>query len=372
MWPVVLAAPRSVGLICRDDSDEWRMEPGELASKSYNALKLKRLSFFLDVGLPHGNPMGFAFDGSLLIARNPHIRSSDDAADEFNAVLAALHLGGLPQEQVSSKDLSFGELQPTGYFRYRDAHDLAGRVQIALGEGEIGSYLGIDLRDPPKTLRADIEAAYASGKPVLTAIAPVSAAALLSAFSHYRRGELRNSMIYGWLVVEQIISLLWDQDFLGNPDVIGYEERRGGLNSVARQVAGKIELLAQAGLLGKTLYLDLSSARKARNQLIHRGTKPTHVDCRACLSAIADLIALKCSRLSVPFDPDPLKIDDRASSEGRPAGVVRSEDVDWTKVGMFRIMAPIPGEAAWRGDYESFSDITLRDASAEVREKGKS
>ena len=329
MWPSIIAAPRSIGIVCRDEFDSWRVEPGELASKSYNALKLKRLSFFLDVGLPHGNPMGFAFDGSLLIPRNPHIRSADDASDEFNSVLAALHLGGLSQEQVSSKDLSFGELQSTGYFRYQQAHGLAGRVQIALGEGEIGSYLGIDFRDPPKTFRKDIEAAYAVGKPVLDSIAPVNAAAVLSAFSHYRRGELRNSLVYGWLVVEQIISQLWEQDFLTDHKFIGFDERKNGLNAVARQVAGKIELLSQAGLLNKKLYIDLSSARKARNRLIHNDTNPSYQDCRACLSSISDLVAARCSRSGVKFDPAPLTIAIEPKASNQPRGVARSEDVDW-------------------------------------------
>lgn len=77
-FPCVLAAPRHFHLFVQDP-DDGSLTLEQVNAGTYDPLKLKRISFYLDVGLPHGNPMGFGFDGSMIITRNPHLRSAGDA-----------------------------------------------------------------------------------------------------------------------------------------------------------------------------------------------------------------------------------------------------------------------------------------------------
>lgn len=204
-FPCVLAAPRHFHLFVQDPDDDWSPTLEQVNAGTYDPLKLKRVSFYLDVGLPHGNPMGFGFDGSMIIPRNPHLRSADDAVDEFNRVVAALLIGGLRLHQVVSENLAFGSLYATGYYRYEHPHGILPTLHQAWGEAAAGGYLSIDLLHPPRVSKADTVAALDAGRPVLAAAYRIDPATLVMAFSHHVATEYRNSLVYSWLIVEQLV-----------------------------------------------------------------------------------------------------------------------------------------------------------------------
>lgn len=359
-FPVVLAAPRHFHLFFRDENDHWEQTIENINQGTYDALKLKRVSFYMDVGLPYGNVMAFGFDGSMIVPRNPHLRSGDDALDEFNRVLATCLLGGLLLEQVAATDLAFGTLLSTGYYRYEQPHGPGPRLRQAIGERSAGSHLTIELLTPQRILKEAVTSAFAAGRAVLAAITRVNAAGLIMAFSYHRSGEYRNSLIQSWVIVEQLVTQIWEDIYLKSTTMLIFQERAGNLNASGRSVSAKIEFLTQALMINQRLYQHLNHARKARNDFIHKGTAPTERASYFALSALTKLIETLCSHQSVRFDGRPLMQSvGRGARRPMQAGVMRAEDADWPRVGWWRSVAPLPGERGWTGEYETLRDIQL-------------
>ncbi|WP_156363648.1 hypothetical protein [Sphingomonas sp. Leaf357] len=356
-FPCVLAAPRHFHLFVQDPDDDWSPTLEQVNAGTYDPLKLKRISFYLDVGLPHGNPMGFGFDGSMIIPRNPHLRSADDAVDEFNRVVAALLIGGLRLHQVVSGDLAFGSLYATGYYRYEHPHGILPTLHQAWGEAAAGGYLSIDLLHPSRISKADTVAALDAGRPVLAAAHRIDPATLVMAFSHHVATEYRNSLIYSWLIVEQLVSQIWDDVFLSQR-MARFQERVGQLQASARSAAVRVEFLTEAGLVDRKLYRYLQRARNARNDLIHKGAKPSQGDSYFSLVALARLLELICANGSVPFDVRAfLQGLGKRSERPRREGVMRAEEADWSEVAYWREVKPIPGEKQWSGSHEQRAGI---------------
>lgn len=358
-FPVIIAAPVSTRIYARDQTDTWEPTLEQTNLGTYDALKLKRISFYLGTASIHGSPMGFGFDGSLIIPRDQEISSADDAVDAFNRVVASLLIGGIPVEQVSASNLAFGVLASTGYYRYHQPHGPSGFLRQALGEGAAGGMLAIDLINPPVFQRSEIENAFQQGEPVLSALSPLRPEFLLMSFSYYRNAEYRNALIYGWIILEQIIDNAWNTLFLGTMEPSLRDARKGTLDQVARNVATKIELLIQAKLLERSMYLHISKARRARNDLIHSGKAPSQSDVYFCLRSAAHLMAAICHAHSIPFEPSGM-LKTIAKSSQRPSentGV--TSNPDWSKPKYWRSVRPIPGEVHFSGDYQQIDDICL-------------
>jgi hypothetical protein len=358
-FPCILAAPRHFHLFVQDDTDSWQPTLSEINLGTYDPLKLKRVSFYLNVDLPHGNPMGFGFDGSMIIPRNPHLRSADDAVDEFNRVVAALLIGGLRLHRVGADHLAFGSLLATGYYRYEIPHGILPALHQAWGEAGAGGHLNIELLHPSRITKADVQTAFEKGRPVLQAAERMDPATLIVAFSYHVATEYRNSLIYSWLIVEQLVSQLWDEVFLAKR-IAQFREREGQLRASAKSVAVKIEFLAETGLVGRKLYRYLQRARNARNQMIHTGAKPNQGDSYFSLVGLTQLLELICAERGTTFPVKSLLEGLGRVCRGRIAqGVMRAENADWSRVGYWRKIKPIPGEKLWSGDYEQRPGIQL-------------
>lgn len=358
-FPVIIAAPASTRIYARNESDTWSPTIEQTNAGTYDTLRLKRISFYLGTASIHGSPMGFGFDGSLIVPRDQEIGSADDAIDAFNKVGASLLIGGIPVEQVSASDLAFGVLSSTGYYRYHQPHGPSAHLRQALGEGAAGGMLAIDLITPPVFQRTEVEAAFEHGQPVLSAFPSLRPEFLLMSFSYYRHAEYRNALIYGWLVVEQLVDVVWNDLFLAKLDRSMRQAREATLKQVTRNVSGKIEFLIQADLIERVMYVHLQKARQARNDLIHLGRTPSKNDVYFCLRSAANLIAAVCRAKAIPFQPSGL-LKTIAKRNKRPttsSGI--TSNPDWSKPSFWRPVQPIPGEVHFSGDYEQIHDIRL-------------
>lgn len=358
-FPVIIAAPMSTRIYARDRNDTWVPTIEQTNSGTYDTLRLKRISFYLGTASIHGSPMGFGFDGSLIIPRDPEISSADDAVDAFNKVVASLLIGGIPVEQVSASDLAFGVLGSTGYYRYHEPHGPSGLLRQALGEGAAGGMLAIDLIDPPVFERHEIEKAFEQGEPVLSVLSNLRPEFLLMSFSYYRNAEYRNSLIYGWLIVEQLIDNAWNTLFLQGMELSMRQARESSLKQVARNVSGKIEFLMQTKCFERSMYLQIQKARQARNDLIHSGRTPSRNDVYFCLKSAAHLIAAICRAHAIPFEPSGLLKTIAKSRRRSVRNLGVTANPDWSKPKFWRPVKPIPGEVHFSGNYEQISDIYL-------------
>lgn len=346
-------------IYARDEGDTWAPTIEQTNTGTYDALKLKRISFYLGTSSIHGSPMGFGFDGSLIIPRDQEISSADDAMDAFNKVVASLLIGGIPVEQVGASDLAFGVLGSTGYYSYHQPHGPSSHLRQAFGEGAAGGMLAIELINPPVFQRAEVERAFENGQPVLEALPSLRPEFLLMSFNYYRNAEYRNALIYGWLVVEQIIDIIWNVLFLEAMPEGMRQAREGSLKNIARNVSGKIEFLVQAELLERPMYLHLQKARKARNDLIHAGKAPGRAEVYFCLRTVAHLIAAVCNAREIPFEPSNLlkTIGKSKHRSYQRSGV--TSNPDWSQVSFWRTIRPIPGEVHFSGDYDQIREICL-------------
>lgn len=358
-FPVIIAAPAYTRIYARDEKDIWAPTIEQTNEGTYDTLRLKRISFYLGTSSIHGSPMGFGFDGSLIIPRDQEISSADDAMDAFNKVVASLLIGGIPVEQVSASDLAFGVLGSTGYYRYHQPPGPSSQLRQAFGEGAAGGMLAIDLMNPPVFQRAAVESAFDAGKPVLGVLPSLRPEFLLMSFSYYRNAEYRNALIYGWLVVEQMIDVIWNTLFLGTMPQRMRQAREGSLKNVARNVSGKIEFLVQAEILKRPMYLHLQMARKARNDLVHAGKAPSRPEVYFCLRSVAHLIDTVCCTQEIPFDPaNLLKTIGKHAHRSKSISEVTANP-DWSQPGFWRPIRPIPGEVLFSGDYDQIREICL-------------
>lgn len=373
MFPIVLSAPEPFYLFVRDDADEWNVTIEQINTSTYDPLKLHRVSFFLDVGLEHGTPMGFGFDGSMIIPRNTSLRSADDAMDCFNRVKASMLLGGLVLEETTSSELAFGEMSNLGYYRYQEPHGAASRFNRALGESAAGSLLSIVLDDPRRISKAKVERAYADGSQVFSHLSRLNPGFLVTAFSKVGASQHRDGLIFGWVATEQVIEHLWIDLFLSDSKYYRSEERKKNLSSI-RNVGQKIEMLHQADLVTHEAYQTLSKARRARNNFAHNGRRVDREEAMSCLRGLLMTIDAYSLQSGLPsLGTGPLAAVDAGGSnlptKNRTLqGVARNLNFEGAKY--WREIFAIPGDEKWSGDSEKLDGIRIADASAEIKSAG--
>ncbi|MCC6924670.1 hypothetical protein [Novosphingobium sp.] len=269
------------------------------------------------------------------------------------------HVSGLRLMQVGSRDLAFGSLYATGYYRYEHPHGILPTLHQAWGEAAAGGYFNIDLLHPPRISECDTVAAFNKGRPVLAAAHRIDPATLVMAFSYHLATEFRNSLVYSWLIVEQLIGQIWDELFLSQR-MSKFQERIGQLQASARSAAVRIEFLTEAGFVDRKLYRYLQRARSARNDLIHKGSKPSQGDSYFSLVALALLLELICIKRSVHFDAKALlKGFSKGGRQPKLKGVIRAEEANWSAVTHWRAVKPIPGEKQWSVSYEMRPGLEL-------------
>lgn len=372
MFPVLISAPSPLHFFTRDEDDDFDIDIEKVNSGTYSPLKLHRVSFFLDAGLEGGSPMGFGFDGSMLIPKTPSVSTPDAAMDCFNSVKAAMMLGGLALDASNRSMMGFGELKSTGYFRYTHALGSESQISQALQEGGAGGQLNISLLSPRRITQKEVEDAYAEGQKVFSLLTKLNAAYLSLAYSSLRRSETRNALVFGWVACEQVIQQIWDEFLIGDQNAYGTARRRNGLKAT-RNVAPKLELLALAKIISEDTYETLSTARKARNDFAHKGGAVTFNSAFECVSGLILLIQEFANLKGVSTGASHLlevfnTIEEReAKHSGR--GATKAGDVDWKSVKYWREMFKIPGDENWEGDDSLLDGIELMATTAEMDRK---
>lgn len=360
--PIIIANPRPFRLILRNPEDALGCTADEVNSRSYNWLKLHRSSAFIDVGLPRPYTMALGFDGSFILPAIPAFRTIDATVEEFNRVFACLRLGGLPVDAVQPTDLSQGHMSLHGYFRHTQPIGERGRFHMALGTRGVG-HEAICLVEPPTALTQEIQAAYLEGAPVINALHTLSPTILISAFTFYSALSLRESLVNAWIAIEQLVEVLW-KSFVVDPAKSSSVPRRTAfLTSQQWRVAHKLELLFDKGKIEEDVYSLLRDASSARNNLAHRGERPSRETCVGALRALVALIKIAAGAHGVEVKLTHLMDSiESPNSDANPRSVyavTKANEIDSSKASYWRSIQPIPGEERWEGEFESFEDITL-------------
>lgn len=100
--------------IIERETDNWNPTLKEINEKSYDYVKLNRLSTFIDIGIAPLS-LGIAFDGSLILPATKEFIEKEKSLEKFNQTLGYLLIGGIYSEAVQPDNISYGSLFFDGY-----------------------------------------------------------------------------------------------------------------------------------------------------------------------------------------------------------------------------------------------------------------
>jgi hypothetical protein len=354
--PAIIAFTSPFRLVFRDQRDHWSPTLAQIQKETYDHAKLHRISASLDIGLPNPMCLHLAFDGSLLIPKVSDVWPVEKAVGVLNQVLGEILLGGIYYDAVQPTDVDQGWLYTTGYFRsFGLASSLTAQLHLTLQTRISGAFHSILLYEPRHLYARDVLSARASGARIASKVPTLRVELLLHGVSAFVSHDWASALSYLWITVEQVISFMWDQNVVthGRQPEAPIEGRGKFLEDHRTWVtAACVEVLYQLGVVPEGTYRLLNAARKARNDLAHRGTTPDRSSAEAVLDAVSQLLA----RIHTPNDVDSFtatvasfKALDPVERHYAPLQKIKIEDVGlWLGP-----LPPIPGEADWGDkDYE--------------------
>ncbi|MFT6105398.1 MAG: hypothetical protein ACJA1E_001831 [Paracoccaceae bacterium] len=350
MFPVLISAASEPQFFVRDSNDDFDINIAMINEGTYSPLKLHRVSFFLDIGLEGGSPMGFGFDGSMIIAKSRSVSNLNLAIDVFNRVKASMMLSGLALDATTQSMIGEGDLKSNGYFRYTTALGAEAEIGMALQEGGAGRDINARFLKTRRITEKEVIDSYKEGSRVVNLLDILNPAFCMLSYSNLCRGETRSALVFGWVACEQIIEQFWKDVVLKDEKVYIDLERRKRLKD-SQNVAQKIDLLIQAKIISREAYEALSTARKARNKFVHNGGPVHFDDALQCITGLLTIIqqfaglmgiVSNIAHLLEVFEPCPEKLVVEPFQ--------KAEDIDWSSVRWFRVVFPIPGDETWEGD----------------------
>jgi hypothetical protein len=304
----------------------WQVTIEEVNALNWDYVKLHEIVGGIDVGLEAPYHLVVTRDGGLAL---PPILQADHATVEFfNRCLAGLLLGGVYCEAVSSDSLDLGSVLDWKYVRsHRTGHAAPNRFHEQIRYRKASPLEAIMLLDARTVRFSELAAAMKTGLSVLDGITRLRGDLLLKGVTGIARRDWSAGLSNLWIVIEQIMSHIWDVEIIKTAEASGSPRSRRDQLSDNRTwtAAVKLEMLHQKGHLDAPTLNELSVARKARNDLSHEGHTPSEDAALAALSGVLRLIRVAMPHQTIPlFDLD---LSDHAISDPlapkRPAGEPR-------------------------------------------------
>jgi hypothetical protein len=143
----------------------------------------------------------------------------------------------------------------------------------------------------------------ARGRVVLDTVPELSAEFLLKGTTGFTRRDWGSALANLWIVIEQITSNLWASHVLKPAKQGAAIDGRVDQLSDFRTwtTAARHELLHQIGVVGGETLGKLSSARKARNDLAHKGRHPGAAAARAAYQGVVELLTMAAPGHPIPM-----------------------------------------------------------------------
>lgn len=166
-----------------------------------------------------------------------------------------------------------------------------------------------------------------TGISLLKDVPQLSPEFLLKGVSGFARRDWGMALSNLWITIEQITEFLWERHVLGS---LPTENRIPGRQDQLKDTrtwtaANRHELLASMSVYSENELRHLYAARKARNDLSHRGHHPSE---QAASSAYEGVLALlRCATGSKPIPLSSLKLADHSISDPFTAMEARLEGV---------------------------------------------
>lgn len=291
-----------------DDEEDFTVPLEEINRNTYNHGLLCRVVSALPSPLLGSAALLICADGAVAVPSVPELGSVEDVLDVFNDAMCCLLLGGQLCEAVDSRDVVTGNLHecrliwPTNLGQSLNAHiHSTMRMRVA------STIDTIRLSKPKNVAVSDFQTSYQAGRAILDNLQHLSPTLLLRGFTEMRYGNSVDALSNLWIVVEQITEFLWKARFIADPEKHPSPDIQNRLRSLGQDTrtwstSVRQEMLFQLGVLPSSTYSKIHPARKARNDLVHEGRRPTEVIVTTLFDGVLDLIEIASG-----LNPDPLR-----------------------------------------------------------------
>lgn len=299
----------------------WSVAIEDINRRSWDYAALHEVVGGLDVGLKPPFHMVVCRDGALGLPPFPELRSDQKAVEFFNRCLAALLIGGVYCEAIATDGLDIGSIIDWKYLRVNGSALAApNRFHNHVRLKQASPLDAISLASPRTISLAELSSALKVGRSVLDTIPELSGEFLLKGATGIARRDWSSALANLWVVVEQITAHLWALVVLEKVKSSGTISGRVDQMSDARTwtIAARHELLHQIGVIPFETLAHLAKARKARNDLLHKGIHAPSGASNSAFEAASDLLRtaapdslipllgldLSKHEISDPFRPD--------------------------------------------------------------------
>lgn len=286
------------------DSKPWEVSIEEVNRSTWDYVALHEVIGGVDVGLKPPYHMIVCRDGAIGLPVLPDLRGDQQAVEFFNRCLAALLVGGFYCEAIALDGLDFGSIIDWKYLRiHSDVPAAPNRFHNHVRLRQSSPLEAISLSGARVISFSELSKAMAIGRSVLDSVPELSAEFLLKGVTGIARRDWGTALASLWIVIEQLTSHLWDQHVLKAVKEENVIPGRVDQLSDSRTwtVAARNELLRQTGVLSHDTLEQLALARKARNELSHKGRHPSASAARAAFKAIAELLKIAVPGVGIPL-----------------------------------------------------------------------
>jgi len=356
--PIVLGHCNPFRIVVRREN-EWNASLDDINNKTYDYVKLSRLSGYIDIGIAPLS-LGIAFDGSLVLPALKEYSNKDNASQIFNETLGTLLLGGIYSEAVTPENISHGSLFHEGYSKiHGGGNGQIARFHSAIRQKLVGVLDVIRLLNPQEINISEIQEKYTRGKMYFSRLTNLSPTLLLNGTTYFAKLQWAESLVFLWTSIEQLINQIWNEKVVQVNIEATIKGRKDFLKDFRSwPTSTRIETLFQKGLIPIDTYTKLNSARKARNDFIHNGKQLSKSNVEMGLKSIFELISLLVTdyKSMDKLDEQFKSITDNLRYELQPRRILSTEEVShWLEV------PKLPGDANWGTDkYEIIQQLQLK------------
>lgn len=319
----------------------WSVDIEQVNHRSWDYVALHDLAGGIDVGLPSPYHLVLARDGALALPPVDGLRSQEEAVEFFNRCLAGLLIGGIYCEAITPDGIDRGSIIDWQYLRSHTFGQAApNRFHEQIRHGQASPMEAIALHRPRVVAMSDLTSAMTLGLKVLRRVGTLRGEYLLKGVTGIARRDWGSGLANLWIAIEQLTSALWqrnvvDPTLLEDPS----KSRRNQLGDTRTWTASaRLEMLYQKGVLSQANFVQLSAARKARNDLSHEGNHPSQSDAMSAYEGFCGLLTIALDGEKLPLFE--LDLSNHSLSDPfAPPKLLHTEPQFWMAI------PKLPGEA---------------------------
>lgn len=287
----------------------------DINSYNWDYTKLHEITGGLDVGLTPPYHMLVCRDGALALPPIPELADHQRAVEFFNKCLAGIILGGIYCEAITLDNLEVGSILDWKYIRSLGNSSAAPNRFHSLARLQMAPPVeAISLLKPRKIKFNDLENATKFGLSVLENIPSLNAEFILKGITGIARRDWGHALSNLWIAIEQCVSHLWNKKII--EEVKTYPSSPGRVDQLGDyrtwSIASRLELMHQRNLIDLECFNHLFAARKARNDLAHKGKHPTKSDGMSAYYGFIGLLKIITNR-DIPLSK--LNLEDHMVSD---------------------------------------------------------